>query len=49
MTVEVIDTAGNVVTSSDASVAVALAKNPGSTSLAGGVSLHAGGVAQLPR
>ncbi len=41
VTVEVIDTAGKVVTSSDASVAVALAKNPGSTSLAGGVSLHA--------
>ena len=41
VTVEVVDSAGKVVTSSSAPVAVALAKNPGSSSLAGTVSLDA--------
>ena len=41
VTVEVVDAAGTVVTSSSASVAIALAKNPGSSSLAGTVRLNA--------
>lgn len=41
VTVEVVDSAGKLVTSSSASVAIALAKNPGSSSLAGTLNADA--------